>query len=456
MEFRLGYIPLINSNPEHKFKILCIIPNREFAVQKYTLPENVIEIKNIFLDPCYDFSIKKFFKNKFFPDKNKKERISELFNFNNNIDRMEEIFKIDNDKPLEVLVSRDYWEVLIEKYNEKYTENNFNLYYWTYGNIIRNLLHMGQIEIPEADIYHSASTGYSGYLGALASKRGMGKFILTEHGIYPREREEEILGADWIDEKFKSIWIDYFYYLSKVAYQYCHTIVSLFSYNRDIQISYGAPPDKSIVIPNGVDEKEYLVIPKEKKNGFNVGAVLRVVPIKDVKMMIKGFKIASMKIPDGKLWLIGPSDEDKEYYEECLALVNDLELSEKVIFTGTADVKDYYSFLDLLLLTSISEGQPLSILEGLASGVPFIATDVGNCREILMGKTDIGEAGVIIPPTSYTSLGKELIKLYQNQNKLSEYSENGKKIVSKYYRKDSYINEYKKIYKKLGEEKWPE
>ena len=115
------------------------------------------------------------------------------------------------------------------------------------------------------------------------------------------------------------------------------------------------------------------------------------------------------------------------------------------------DVKEYYSFLDLLLLTSISEGQPLSILEGLASGIPFIATDVGNCREILNGWTDVGKAGVIIPPTSYTDLGKELIKLYQNKNRLKEYAENGKIIVKKYYTKDFYINRYKEIYKKLGE-----
>ena len=266
----------------------------------------------------------------------------------------------------------------------------------------------------------------------------MGKLLLTEHGIYPREREEEVLAAEWIDKDFKSIWIEYFYYLSKLTYQYCDLIIALFKYNSGIQIENGAPPEKSIVIPNGIDEKIYSSITRHKKEGFNIGSVLRVVPIKDVKMMIKGFKIASEKIPDAKLWLVGPYEEDKEYYEDCVALVNDLELSDKVTFTGRVDVKEYYSFLDILLLTSISEGQPLSILEGLASGVPFIATDVGNCREILKGWTDIWEAGVIIPPTSYTDLGKELVKLYQNKTRLKEFSENGKMIVKNHYTKDFY------------------
>ena len=172
---------------------------------------------------------------------------------------------------------------------------------------------------------------------------------------------------------FKSIWIDYFYYLSKLAYQYCDkNYFPFLEYNRNIQIEYGAPEEKTIVIPNGVDEKKYGSIVRNKRKGFHVGSILRVVPIKDVKMMIKGFKIASDQIPDMTLWLIGPTDEDDDYYEECLKLVENLGLKEKIIFTGRADVTEYYSFLDLLLLTSISEGQPLSILEGLASGIPLL------------------------------------------------------------------------------------
>lgn len=278
-----------------------------------------------------------------------------------------------------------------------------------------------------------------------------GKQLLTTEAFVPPPDKISASSSASISFFKITIWIEYFYYLSKLTYQYCDLIISLFKYNSEVQIENGASSEKCVVIPNGIDEKLYSAIPKYKKEGFNVGSVLRIVPIKDVKMMIKGFKIASEKIPEAKLWLVGPYEEDIEYFEECKELVKDFVLSDKVIFTGRVDVKEYYSFLDLLLLTSISEGQPLSILEGLASGIPFIATDVGNCREILNGWTDVGKAGVIIPPTSYTDLGKELIKLYQNKNRLKEYAENGKIIVKKYYTKDFYINRYKEIYKKLGE-----
>lgn len=99
-------------------------------------------------------------------------------------------------------------------------------------------------------------------LGAIAAHKKKGKFLF-EHGIYPREREE-VLGSTWIEGDFKGIWIDYFYYLSKLAYQYCDKIISLFEYNRRIQIEYGAPPEKTFVIPNGVDEKKYGSIVREK------------------------------------------------------------------------------------------------------------------------------------------------------------------------------------------------
>ena len=416
---------LITSNPQHDFKILCIIPDEKFAKLKYQIPKNVIEIKNILMDSSLDFSYSSFIKAGLQENEEKKDSVKELIHFqiDGNADEklniIEKLFSKEMGSPLEIILSQEYWGVLLKQYKKYHEKGNFSIYYWTYRNIILNLLKIGQGDIPKADIYHCVTTGYAGFIGCLVAHRKMGKFLLTEHGIYPREREEEILGAN--------------------------------EYTRGIQIQYGADEKKTKVIANGVDEKKYGNIVKKKREGFHIGSVLRVVPIKDIKMMIKGFKIAEKNMPDATLWLIGPTDEDEKYYEECLELVKNLELEEKVIFTGRADVLEYYAFLDLLILTSISEGQPLSILEGLASGIPFIATDVGNCREILLEKKDIGEAGLIIPPTSYTDLAEAFLKLYKNTEKLNEFSENGKKIVKKYYTKESFIGQYRELYEELGD-----
>ena len=81
---------------------------------------------------------------------------------------------------------------------------------------------------------------------------------------------------------------------------------------------------------------------------------------------------------------MGPADEDVKYAQECYDLVESLGTKD-IEFTGRVNVKDYLGKMDFTLLTSISEGQPLTILESYAAHKPVIATDVGNCRELIYG-----------------------------------------------------------------------
>ena len=68
-------------------------------------------------------------------------------------------------------------------------------------------------------------------------------------------------------------------------------------------------------------------------------------------------------------------------------------------FLGPRDVRDVYGDIDVLLLTSISEGQPLVILEAYAAAVPVISTDVGACRELIDGSdgvdSELGPSGIV-------------------------------------------------------------
>lgn len=453
---------LLLANKEHQFYIVCIIPDEKFAQIKYEVPDNVIEIRNIVLNKKYRISPLKILSNKDRIGKEMIDQIKRAMDFHNEDSKktfqlLEELSKEKYGNPMEITMSLPFWKAMISYYMENHRNIGFNIFYWTYRNIFLNLLSLAKEDMPIADIYHPVSTGYAGYLGAFAGSRNSGKIVLTEHGIYPREREEEVLGATWIEKSFKSIWIDFFYALSKITYDYSDQIVTLFERNREIQIEGGAPREKTLVVPNGVDTLYYESVKKEKKDGFNIGSVLRIVPIKDVKTMLRGYKLALSRMRGAHLYLIGPIEENSKYYKECLQLVKDLQMEDYVTFTGRKDVKEYYKFLDLLLLTSISEGQPLSLLEGLASGVPFISTDVGDCREILLGKKEIGDAGVIVPPTDYRELGETMVNLYQDREKLRKMGERGKEIVKKYYEKNYYVEEYKKIYQNLGgEKKWQE
>lgn len=94
--------------------------------------------------------------------------------------------------------------------------------------------------------------------------------------------------------------------------------------------------------------------------------------------MIRAFAYAKRDVPNLKLWIMGPTEEDEEYARECFELVELMELPD-VVFTGRVNVTEYLGGLDFTILTSISEGQPLTASGGLcgeASG------DSNRCRKL--------------------------------------------------------------------------
>jgi glycosyltransferase involved in cell wall biosynthesis len=121
-------------------------------------------------------------------------------------------------------------------------------------------------DLPKTKVFHAPSTGYAGFLGTLASYDTKRPFLLTEHGIYTRERKIDMLNADWIEYKkptllqqpeefnyVKKMWVDFFQHIGKFSYNRAELILSLFSAAKEIEISLGAKREKTRVIPNGVD-----------------------------------------------------------------------------------------------------------------------------------------------------------------------------------------------------------
>ena len=239
-------------------------------------------------------------------------------------------------------------------------------------------------EVPKAQVYHAISTGYGGLLACLGGCMHHAPVLLTEHGIYTREREEEIIRAEWVVPSFKNRWIRFFYMLSEEIYRRAYRVTSLFTNARRTQIEMGCAAEKCIVIPNGVQYERFYQIPlKPKDDWVDIGAVVRLAPIKDVKTMIYAFFELSARQKKCAAAHYGGAD-DEEYARECYALVEQLEL-KNLIFTGRVNVVEYMQKLDFTILTSISEGQPLSVLESLAARRPCVTTEVGCCRELLEG-----------------------------------------------------------------------
>jgi polysaccharide biosynthesis protein PelF len=174
------------------------------------------------------------------------------------------------------------------------------------------------------------------------------------------------------------------------------------------------------------------------------------VPIKDIKTFIRACALLRQTAPDMKAFIIGPTDEDKDYYAECTNLVQLLGLEHTITFTGQARVDDYLPMLDVLVLTSISEAQPLVMLEAGAAGIPIVATDVGSCRELIEGAADetpaLGMGGIVTPLASPASTADAIFTLLSDHALYETASNVIRERVAQYYNEGIQHQAYRTLY----------
>lgn len=360
------------------------------------------------------------------------------------------IQKIRHEKLLDFFNSHAFFDILRTFYNQSFSHAPFINFLWTIRNMYIYQFHLLQVEVPEADLYHAVSAGYPGIIGAREAYLRGKPFILTEHGIYTREREEEILKNNELQGDIKNLWVRYFQSMSGCAYQYADRIITQFERNRSYQLESGADKSKTLIIRNGMEVAKDTSERHGRLYGEGVvlGAIARIVPIKDILTMLKGFGAAKRTMPELRLVIVGPVDEDKEYFRQVTGYIAANGIRD-VVFTGRVDTVHYHGILasvDVLLLTSISEGQPMSILEGMAASKPFIATDVGSCKEMLEGPDEDGPSGVVIPVMDHLALSAAILRLASDADLRKTMGQAGFSRVNKLYSTGCMRDGYRRVY----------
>ena len=448
---------LIQGLPEHEFFIYSVAAEeKDRGHFKYKFPANLKGIQEEFLDEILGLKSHGMEENVLTPEEcrvlydlvvgQKPIDIKELAS----IFRGGRRFK----GMLGIFMTSDFFDVIQRVYEEKYSYLPFTEFFWTLRSMLLPLFYLLQQELPEADVYHSVATGYCGVIGALASEVYHKPFLITGHGIYSREREAEIIKSDWAKGDFKSVWIQYFYNLAKLSYTSAHRVYTLFEHNAEVEMDLGCDPAKIGVVPNGIRLERFKDIPEvEDHDGpFRIGAVVRVVPIKDVVTLLRAFFLVKQEMTDAELYVMGNVEESPEYYDLCMQTVEMLQM-EDVHFTGSVQVTEYLPRMDLMVLSSISEGQPLAVLEGQAAHRPFVTTDVGCCRELIYGASDdkLGTAGAVVAPMDFEAMSREILRLARNYPLRREMARIGYERVCRMYTYDIFIESYKQIYKEAGE-----
>lgn len=446
---------LIQGMPEHEFVIFAIgAEQKQKGQYKYEIPSNVVKIEEHFLDEYFQANHTRE-KNVRITKKQKQAFVNLLQGEQTEWTELFRLFGADSRvKANEFLSSQAFMDIIFEISEKKYSHTPFKDTFWTVRSMLAPVLNLLKCRPPEADIYHSVSTGYAGMMGALFRYFSGKPYVLTEHGIYSREREEEILKADWVDTYYKQTWIDFFNSMCRAAYRFSDRIISLFHGARNTQIYLGADPERCSVIPNGISLERFAHVPEVslEPHPLAVGAIIRVVPIKDIKTMIQSFVLVKARRPDAVLYLIGPCDESPEYYEECQELIRTLDCRD-IQFVGRVNVAEWMERLDMVILTSISEGQPFVLLEAMAAHRPVLATNVGSCKEVIEGYQDgFGPAGEVVPVMNPPQIAAGILKIGESPEKMREYARQGYARVSKYYRDTDFLDSYRKLYEEVREE----
>lgn len=445
---------LCRNTPDVEYVIWSVATTREEMSQyQYTLPDNVKDVVTVYMG---DISWSEKYKSIRISDREKKvlrrliSEDSESFPWTSILD----FFKKNRKKALDVLMSKGFYEICAEEYQKTASTEGFREYVWNMREMYYSLLNPLSGDIPQADIYHALSTGYAGVLASAASYVEKKPMILTEHGIYAREREEEIIHAEWLSAGLKELWIQFFKKLALITYSQASLVTCLFEQEKALQKELGCPESKIQIIPKGVDVAEYKNLKSKdllKKDVFHIGSITRIIPSKDVKTMLFAFERVLQEMPDVCLWIMGDCDEDPLYYKECLEVIEALKISN-VTFLGKVDIREYLPEMDLLLSTGINVGQPTAMLEGMAAGKAHVSTNVGDCKGLLEGKVgdNFGKAGAIVPIMDTKAVAETILQCVKEENVRKEMGLVGQKRVAAYYRKEFFLNRYKSIYELYG------
>lgn len=171
--------------------------------------------------------------------------------------------------------------------------------------------------------------------------------------------------------------------------------------------------ERITVLPLGFDLSPFLTA--ERRSGafrrdWNIppgvpliGLVGRMVPVKNIPLFLQAAALVRAERPEARFVLIG----DGELRGQLEAQVDELGLRPAITFTGwQRDLAPAYADMDVLVISSVNEGTPVSVIEALATGCPVVATAVGGLPDLL----DHGALGKLVPSGDAGALAQAILE----------------------------------------------
>jgi glycosyltransferase involved in cell wall biosynthesis len=181
----------------------------------------------------------------------------------------------------------------------------------------------------------------------------------------------------------------------------------------------------------GIDERDVLI-----------GTVATFRPVKDLHTMLEAMSVVAKARPRARLVLMG----DGPLKHDLTATIEQLGLGSVVRLPGwRRDATQLLPALDLFVLSSLSEGISLALLEAMAAGVPVVATGVGGNLEVLREPS----SGLLVPPRSPRDLADAILSLIDDPGKRGALSAGGRERVEAAFSLKRMVKDYEALYASL-------
>jgi glycosyltransferase involved in cell wall biosynthesis len=296
---------------------------------------------------------------------------------------------------------------------------------------------------PKADVCNAASNGLSPLLAFASKWANKTPFVLTEHGIYLRERFLELRFSSH-SPAFKAFLLRFYSLLTRAAYSMADLITPGSHYNERWALDQGAEPERIRQVYNGINPAFF---PTSTINPAQptISWVGRIDPLKDLETLIRAFGMVKENLPEARLRMFGPVPKGNEGYAKyCQDLVVELGLTQSATFEGRiVDVVDAYHSGHMVALTSISEGFPYTLIEAMASGRATVATDVGGVTEAL------GETGLVVPSRDVRAVAQASLRLLGSADLRHRLSHAARQRVLSQFTLENFLHVYREIYPRV-------
>jgi len=297
----------------------------------------------------------------------------------------------------------------------------------------------------EVDITHATIAGFPALASIVAKYEYGTPSIVTDHGVYIRERLINLGRAD-MPYFSKQLLLNLSTIVTRAVYFTADQISPVTTANQKWEMKFEADESKIIPIYNGVDTSVFkpTLKPAHTADKPTVVAVAHIFPLKDIETMIRTCDLVRKEIPEVQFIVYGSLDVDKEYVHKCEQLIEDLEVGDNFRFGGFHDKPSMvFNEGDISILTSISEGFPYTVIESMSCQRPVVATDVGGIKDALH------DCGILCKPRDPRAIADGVIKLLSDTELRLELGKKSReKVLLNFTTKrsvDSYYDSYKNL-----------